>query len=165
MNIQYVIYGAIGVTLIAVCIFIIRAKRGYSPSTKEITIVPPEKLPDPISARIFDRRIRKVYNMTLPGNLVKATLDKYSTLGRQINRYGEMLYYLVKVGEGDFKPYDYFYSLNRDFSPADLYDKINLPEIEVTHNVQVKQGLFEKWGFLLPWTIGMAVIVFVMVKG
>ncbi len=163
---QYVIFGALGLMILWIAFYVGRRKRKASVTTATIsTTSPAEPLPDPIECYVFDRTNRQCYDYSMPSEQVKKVMDTYSILGRQINRKGKMVYYFVRIAKDDYKPYDFYYTLDRQYSPAYLYDKINLPEMELTHDAQVTRSLMDKYGHLLPWTVAMAFIMFMMIKG
>lgn len=118
----------------------------------------------PVFARVRDNFDgHKTYNTTLSPKIVRSIKEKHSTLGIQESFRGKLLYTFCRISEDDYVPYYKYLTPDRSHPPSALYRYIHQPEIAISRNVQKKQGFMEKYGGLLPWTVAIAFIIFMIV--
>lgn len=119
----------------------------------------------PITARIYDNMSRKVYIQTI-GSKLQSEIIAHSNigLGRQWNYDKRWMYALCREGENVYFPVEKYLDQSRDNPPSELWGYLNQPEIGVTRNVETNRNFMQQYGHILPYILGIAFIIFMMVS-
>lgn len=121
---------------------------------------------EPVLARIYDTTThpRKIYNILLDSSTQKKIIAASTMgLGRQWYREGEKVYALCKKSADKYIPVEHYLTGERKNPPSKLYNHLNRPEIEITHDVKKDNSFMKQYGHYLPYGLAMAFIVFMMV--
>lgn len=117
-----------------------------------------EVIYEPITARVLDNKLGRIYNEEIPASVVKEIVEAHKTLGRQWDRYGKKLYGLIKDAEGNYKPMITPSAISN--SPVELHNDMQQPEVEILFDMSADKGFLQKYGQILWWVAVMAFIMF-----
>lgn len=169
---QYLVYIMIGLVVLGIAFASLKSRwssgvfqKGKDKSNEKDKEKRKEVIEQPVYARIKDNLSRTSYNTTLTGDIVKKIKEKYGSLGGQWNFNGKWLYEFCRHDKEDYEPYDNFLSPDREHPPSALHRYIDQPEIAISRNVQIEKNLMERYSWLLPWTIGIGFLIFMLVSG
>jgi len=85
-------------------------------------------------------------------------------LGRIWDFEGPRVHSLVDAGK-EYVAIETYFDTSLEHNPFDVHEAIYQPEIGEVYDGRVSKNAVQQYGWLIPWTVGIAFIIFMTVAG